>query len=62
VKAFVLMVTFAATGATGGAYTERIASFDDYHSCVSAGRAMYPHQHWECVPLNQLPQGSTGVR
>jgi hypothetical protein len=27
---------------------------------VSAGRAMYPHQHWECLPQNQLPQGSTG--
>jgi hypothetical protein len=33
-------VTFAATGGTGGVRTERIASFDDYQSCVSAGRAM----------------------
>jgi hypothetical protein len=27
---------------------------------VSAGQAMYPHQHWECVPLSQLPQPNTG--
>ena len=59
-KTFVLIVTFAAAGVTDGVRTERIASFDDYQSCVSAGRAMYPHQHWECVPQNQLPQGSTG--
>ena len=59
-KTFVLIVTFAAAGVTDGVRTERIASFDDYQSCVSAGRAMYPHQHWECVSQNQLPQGSTG--
>ena len=59
-KTFVLIVTFAAAGVTDDVRTERIASFDDYQSCVSAGRAMYPHQHWECVPQNQLPQGSTG--
>jgi hypothetical protein len=58
-KTFVSIVTFAAAGVTG-VRTERIASFDDYQSCVSAGRAMYPHQHWECVSQNQLPQGSTG--
>jgi hypothetical protein len=60
VKAFVLIVTFAATGGTGGVRTERIASFDDYQSCVSAARAMYPHQHWECVQQSQLPQGNIG--
>jgi hypothetical protein len=60
VKAFVLIVTFATTGGTDGVRTERIASFDDYQSCVFAGRAMYPHQHWECVPQSQLPQGKIG--
>jgi len=60
-KTFVLIVTFAATtDLISEARTERIASFDDYQACVSAGRALYPQQHWECVPQNQLPQGSTG--
>ena len=60
-KTFVLIVTFAATtDLISDARTERIASFDDYQACVSAGRALYPQQHWECVPQNQLPQGSTG--
>ena len=59
-KTFVLIVTFAATtDLTSGARTERIASFDDYQSCASAGRALYSQQHWECVPENQ-PQGSPG--
>jgi hypothetical protein len=53
-KAFVLIVTFAAAGATEGDRTERIASFDDYQACVSAARALYSRQHWECVPANQL--------
>ena len=49
-KTFVLIVTFAATtDLIGGARTERIASFDDYQACASAGRALYPQQHWECV-------------
>ena len=33
----------------GGARTERIASFDDYQACASAGRTLYSQQHWECV-------------
>jgi hypothetical protein len=37
-KTFVLIVIFAAD-LTGGARTERIASFDDYHSCVLAARS-----------------------
>jgi hypothetical protein len=41
----VLIVTFAATDLIGGARTERIASFDDYQACVSAGRALYSQQH-----------------
>jgi hypothetical protein len=59
-ETFVLIVTFAATCVTGDAHTERIASFDDYQACVSAGQAMYPHQHWECLPLSQLPQPNAG--
>jgi len=59
-KTFVLIVTFSATtGLVGGGRTERIASFDDYQSCVSAGQTLYPDQHWECVPQDQ-PQGRTG--
>ena len=55
-KTFVLIVTFAATtDLISEARTERIASFDDYQACVSAGRALYPQQHWECVPENQHP-------
>jgi len=54
-KTFVLIVTFAATtDLIGGARTERIASFDDYQSCVSAGQTLYPDQHWECVPQDDL--------
>jgi hypothetical protein len=34
------------TGLIGSAHTERIASFDDYQNCVSAGQTLYPHQHW----------------
>jgi hypothetical protein len=49
-KAFVLIVTFAAAGATEGDRTERIAGFDDYQACVSATRAPYTSQRWECVP------------
>ena len=57
-KIFVLIVTFAATtDLIGGARAERIASFDDYQACASAGRTLYSQQHWECVPENQ-PQGS----
>jgi hypothetical protein len=53
-KTFVLIVTFAATtDFIGGARTERIASFDDYQACASAGRALYSQQRWECVPENQ---------
>jgi hypothetical protein len=56
-KTFVLIVTFAATtDLIGGARTERIANFDDYQACVSAGRALYSQQHWECVPENQHPK------
>jgi hypothetical protein len=59
-KTFILIVTFSATtGLIGGARTERIASFDNYQSCVSAGQALYPDQHWECVPQDKLPQGNT---
>jgi hypothetical protein len=40
-KTFVLIVTFAATtDLVGGARTDRIASFDDYQACASAGRAL----------------------
>ncbi len=39
--------------------TERIAGFDDYQSCVSAGQTLYPDQHWECVPQDHS-QGRTG--
>jgi hypothetical protein len=53
-------VTFATTGGTDGVRTERIASFDDYQSCASAGRAMYPHQHWKFVQQSLLPQGNIG--
>ena len=50
-KTFVLIVTFAATtDLIGGARTERIASFDDYQACASAGRALHSQQRWECVP------------
>ena len=55
-KAFVLIVTFAAAGATEGDRTERIAGFDDYQACAAAGRALYSQQHWECVPENQHPK------
>jgi hypothetical protein len=53
-KAFVLIVTFAAAGPTEGDRTERIAGFDDYQACVSAARALYSQQRWQCVPANQL--------
>jgi hypothetical protein len=53
-KAFVLIVTFAAGGAPQGDRTERIAGFDDYQACVSAARALYSQQRWQCVPANQL--------
>jgi hypothetical protein len=54
-----MIVTFSATaGLIGGGRTERIASFDDYQSCVSVGQTLYPDQHWECVP--HQPQGRTG--
>jgi hypothetical protein len=58
-KAFVLIVTFATAGVAGDEHTERIANFDDYQACAAAGRSLYPHQHWECVPANQPPQGGT---
>ena len=61
---------FAAAGVTDAVRTERIASFDDYQSCVSAGRAMYPHQHGNaCIgpasarkdgPLGQGPDQTYG--
>ena len=55
-KTFVLIVTFAATtDLIGGARTERIASFDDYQACASAGRALYSQQHWECVRGEPAP-------
>jgi hypothetical protein len=52
-KAFVLIVTFAAAGPTDAGRTERIALFDDYQACVSAARTLYTQRHWECVPANQ---------
>ena len=58
-KAFVLIVTFAAAGGAGDEHTERIANFDDYQACASAGRSLYPREHWECVPANQPPQAGT---
>ena len=62
-KTFVLIVTFAATtDLIGGARTERIASFDDYQACASAGRALYSQQHWECVPENQHPKDAPASR
>jgi hypothetical protein len=62
-KAFVLIVTFAATtDLIGGARTERIASFDDYQACVSAGRTLYPQQHWECVRENQHSKDAPASR
>jgi hypothetical protein len=47
-KTFVLIVIFTAD-LTGGARTERIASFDDYHSCVLAAQVLCAAQHWKCV-------------
>ena len=62
-KTFVLIVTFAATtDLIGGARTERIASFDDYQACASAGRALYPQQRWECVPENEHPKDAPASR
>jgi hypothetical protein len=62
-KTFVLIVTFAATtDLIGGAGTERIASFDDYQACVSAGQALYSQQHWECVPESRLPEDAPKSR
>ena len=62
-KTFVLIVTFAATtDLIGGARTERIASFDDYQSCASAGRALYSQQRWECVPENEHPKDAPANR
>ena len=62
-KTFVLIVTFAATtDLIGGARTERIASFDDYQACASAGRTLYSQQHWECVPENQHPKDAPASR
>ena len=62
-KTFVLIVTFAATtDLIGGARTERIASFDDYQACASAGRALYSQQHWECVAENQHPKDGSASR
>ena len=72
-KTFVLIVTFSATtGLIGGWRAERIAGFDDYQSCVSAGQTLYPDQHWECAgPLRKdalaarsrlQPQGSPASR
>ena len=57
-KTFVLIVTFAATtDLIGGARTERIASFDDYQACASAGRALHSRQHWECGLFSKQKQG-----
>jgi hypothetical protein len=62
-KTFVLIVSFAATtDLIGGARTERIASFDDYQACASAGRALYSQQHWECVAENQHPKDGSASR
>jgi hypothetical protein len=55
-KAFVLIVTFAAASNAGESHTTRIANFDDYESCVAAGRSLYPQQHWQCLPLSKVPQ------
>jgi hypothetical protein len=55
-KTFVLVVTFAASGANGEGHTARIANFDDYQACAAAGRSLYPQQHWECLPPDQPPQ------
>jgi hypothetical protein len=52
-KAFVLIVTFAAADPTEGGRTESIASFDDYQACVSAARRLYSREHWQCVPAEQ---------
>src|ERR1700720_4407619 len=74
-KTFVLIVTFAATtDLIGGARTERIASFDDYQACASAGRAwpfveLTSHlvqislrMHRQVGPLREvLPQQSIGI-
>jgi hypothetical protein len=62
-KTFVLIVTFAAaTDLIGSARTERIANFDDYQACVSAGQALYSQQRWECVPQNQHPKDAPANR
>jgi hypothetical protein len=61
-KTFVLIVTFAATTDLIGARTERIASFDDYQACASAGRALYPQQRWECVPEYEHPKDAPASR
>jgi len=58
-KTFVLIVIFAAD-LTGGARTERIASFDDYHSCVLAAQVLYAAQHWKCVAENQSSGSGSG--
>jgi hypothetical protein len=52
VKAFVLIVTFAAAGAGSDTHTAHIANFDNFESCAAAGRSLYAQQHWECLPAN----------
>jgi len=51
-KTFVLIVIFTAD-LTGGARTERIASFD-------AARVLYAAQHWKCVAENQSSGSGSG--
>jgi hypothetical protein len=62
-KTFVLIVTFAATtDLIGGARTERIASFDDYQACASAGRALHSQQHWGVRAKNEHPKDAPASR
>jgi hypothetical protein len=57
-KAFVLIVTFAAAGATEGDRTERIAGFDDYqatlHPPVPGGSRVVEATAIEVKDLNAL--------
>jgi hypothetical protein len=59
-KAFVLIVTFAAAGNASESHTARIANFDDYESCVAAGRSLYSQQRWQCLPPGKVPLEGAG--
>jgi hypothetical protein len=59
-KAFVLIVTFTTAGTASDKHTTRIANFDDYESCMAAGRSLYAQQHWECVAAN--PPAPAGAK